>query len=338
MTEHPVDVTTVPPLGAEEFAEALRYRNQAFRERMVQIMLLGEMARPDPPRGLAARRDVRRVARRRRRHDHGGATHRQRVTRPCPDRLRTQRLLRADVRAEPPEHLHTTRALDEAWEAACAPTTSSTLGGPRSSTVPRGRSVRVCGASTARAGSRSPVARRAPRPTSRNTTGSTCSPTTARRWSRRSRCSVSSPGPTMTQSAFALLAMVLGLFETGYLYGAAEGFFSTTAATSPATFDRMAVRLADATYRARCWPRTSTRPGAGRRPPTSSPPTGSRTPTDRSKRCAPTTGCSRAGGRGSRRVRGPRGARWHLTVPVRARKRRAHAEEHEYDSYGAEPA
>ena len=66
MTEHPVDVTTVPPLGPEEFAEALRYRNQAFRERMVQIMLLGEMLLvPIPPEVSRARRDVRRVAGRR---------------------------------------------------------------------------------------------------------------------------------------------------------------------------------------------------------------------------------------------------------------------------------
>src|SRR5262245_52570961 len=53
MTEHPVDVTSVTPIGPEEFAEGLRYRNRAFRERMVQIMLLGEMLLVPIPREVS---------------------------------------------------------------------------------------------------------------------------------------------------------------------------------------------------------------------------------------------------------------------------------------------
>ena len=49
--------------------------------------------------------------------------------------------------------------------------------------------------------------------------------------------------------AFSLLAMVLGLFETGYLYGAAKGFFEYDRGHLSRDVDRMAVRLADATYR-----------------------------------------------------------------------------------------
>ncbi len=49
--------------------------------------------------------------------------------------------------------------------------------------------------------------------------------------------------------AFALLAMVLGLFETGYLFGAAKGFFGYDRGHLSRDFDRMSVRLADAMYR-----------------------------------------------------------------------------------------
>jgi hypothetical protein len=49
--------------------------------------------------------------------------------------------------------------------------------------------------------------------------------------------------------AFALLAMVLGLFETGYLYGAARGFFAYDRGHLSRDVDHMAVRLADAMAR-----------------------------------------------------------------------------------------
>ena len=50
-------------------------------------------------------------------------------------------------------------------------------------------------------------------------------------------------------AAFALLAMVLGLFETGYIEAAAQGFFGFDRGHLSADADHMAARLADATYR-----------------------------------------------------------------------------------------
>ena len=50
-------------------------------------------------------------------------------------------------------------------------------------------------------------------------------------------------------TAFSLLAMVLGLFETGYLYGAAKGFFEYDRGHLSRDADRMALRLGDAMYR-----------------------------------------------------------------------------------------
>ena len=50
-------------------------------------------------------------------------------------------------------------------------------------------------------------------------------------------------------TAFSLLAMVLGLFETGYLYGAAKGFFEYDRGHLSRDADRMGLRLGDAMYR-----------------------------------------------------------------------------------------
>jgi hypothetical protein len=43
--------------------------------------------------------------------------------------------------------------------------------------------------------------------------------------------------------------MVLGLFETGYLFGAAKGFFAYDRGHLSGDVDRMSARLADAMYR-----------------------------------------------------------------------------------------
>jgi hypothetical protein len=50
-------------------------------------------------------------------------------------------------------------------------------------------------------------------------------------------------------AGFALLAMVLGLFETGYLFNAAKGFFEYDRGHLSRDADRMALRLADALAR-----------------------------------------------------------------------------------------
>jgi hypothetical protein len=66
MTGHDIDVTTMEPMTAAEFAVALSHRNQIFRTRIVQIMLLSAfVVRPLPPqvahrlREYAAALDVR---------------------------------------------------------------------------------------------------------------------------------------------------------------------------------------------------------------------------------------------------------------------------------------
>ena len=50
-------------------------------------------------------------------------------------------------------------------------------------------------------------------------------------------------------AGFSLLAMVLGLFETGYLFNAAKGFFEYDRGHLSRDADRMALRLADAMAR-----------------------------------------------------------------------------------------
>ena len=50
MTGFAVDVEACAAVSADEFGEAMRFRNAAFRTRMVQLMLLGEMLLvPLPP-------------------------------------------------------------------------------------------------------------------------------------------------------------------------------------------------------------------------------------------------------------------------------------------------
>ena len=120
MTDYPIEVTSVPPLGPEEFAKALRYRNRAFRERMVQIMLLGEMLLVPIPREVSERveeyaawlgvgDDMIKVVRRIANGSLGLA---------LIDFQRSGYF--EQMLEEPPEHLHTSRALEEAWEAACS--------------------------------------------------------------------------------------------------------------------------------------------------------------------------------------------------------------------------
>ena len=101
-----------------------------------------------------------------------------------------------------------------------------------------------------------------------------------------------------------------------------KGSSGTTAATSRATSTAWRCGSPTRCTAARSSPPTSTTP-ADTTPPTSSPPTGSRTPTVRSTRCAPTTGSRRVPRARDRRGLEDRvGTRRHLTLPVRARPRR----------------
>ncbi|HEX9042780.1 MAG TPA: hypothetical protein VF838_17490 [Trebonia sp.] len=55
MTGFEVDIAASAPIGAEEFAGALARRNLAFRTRIVQIMVLGELVLSPLPETVAAR-------------------------------------------------------------------------------------------------------------------------------------------------------------------------------------------------------------------------------------------------------------------------------------------
>jgi hypothetical protein len=248
MTDVSVDVRTVTPIGPREFAEAMRLRNEAFRTRMVQVMLLAEMLLVPIPREVSERVElyaawlgvgddmihvVRRIA--------NGSLGLALI-----DFERSGYF--EEMLAEPPAHLHTRRALDDAWEMACdddelhgrwaalehCPEGSLGLGVWR---FYRARGFTFPG-----------------RPQS-------APPNLAQHdWVHV----LADYGSTVESEievfglisranddprAFSLLAMVLGLFETGYLYGAAKGFFEYDRGHLSRDADRMAIRLADATYR-----------------------------------------------------------------------------------------
>ena len=123
MTGIAVDVEALAAVSADEFGEAMRFRNAAFRTRMLQLMLLGELlARSAPAGGHGARRGVRREARRRRRHDARCASRRQRLARSRAHRLRTQRLLRPAPRPTDATTCTRPRRPSDAWQLAAADT------------------------------------------------------------------------------------------------------------------------------------------------------------------------------------------------------------------------
>jgi hypothetical protein len=248
MTGVALDMTQIEPIGPREFAEGLRLRNAEFRTRMVQVMLLAEMLLVPIPRDVSDRVEeyaawlgvgddmidvVRRIA--------NGSLGLALI-----DFERSgyfEHLL-----SSPPEHLHTSRALDDAWGMACSdddvhakwvalahcPDGSLGQGVWR---FYRARGFTFPG-----------------RPTS-------APPNLAQHdWIHV----LADYGSTVESEievfglisranddprAFSLLAMVLGLFETGYLYGAAKGFFEYDRGHLSRDAERMAVRLADAMYR-----------------------------------------------------------------------------------------
>jgi hypothetical protein len=248
MTGVVVDVAELEPIGPREFAESLRDRNAAFRARMVQAMLLAEMLLVPIPADVTARvesyaawldvaDDMMRVVRRIANGSLGLA---------LIDFERSGYF--EQMLAEPPEHLHTTRALSEAWQLATddralyeqwaaleqCPEGSLGLGVWH---FYRARGFTFPG-----------------RPES-------APPQLAQHdWIHVLADYVSTVESEIEvfgliaranddPEGFALLAMVLGLFETGYLYAAAKGFFEYDRGHLSRDADRMAVRLADAMYR-----------------------------------------------------------------------------------------
>jgi hypothetical protein len=248
MTGVVLDVAELEPIGPEAFAVGLRDRNEAFRTRMVQVMLLAEMLLVPIPPEVSARVEtyaawlgvgddmidvVRRIA--------NGSLGLALI-----DFERSGYF--EQMLAEPPHHLHTTRALSDAWEMACADDALhrqwSELEHCPEGSLGQGvwRFYRARGFTFPGRPESAP-------------------PTLAQHdWIHV----LADYGSTVESEievfglisranddprAFSLLAMVLGLFETGYLYGAARGFFGYDRGHLSRDVDRMATRMADAMYR-----------------------------------------------------------------------------------------
>ena len=119
MTGFAIPATAVPKLGPEAFAASMRRRNEQFRSRMVQFMLLGELVLVPLPPEVAERVEayaaelgvgdsILHIARRYASGSLGLAL------------IDFQRSGYMETWSPAStEHLHTARALDEAWEMRC---------------------------------------------------------------------------------------------------------------------------------------------------------------------------------------------------------------------------
>ncbi len=235
MTGFALDVAALPPLGPDEFAEAMRRRDLRFRQRMVQVMLLLELLLvPLPPE---VTKQVQEYA-----DALGVEDDMLRVT----DKIASGSLGLALIDFErsgyfqtmlerPPAHLHTVGRARRCVGRRGRTTPRSRGGGRHSGRVPRARSVSGSGASTAPVGSAFRVARAARRRASRSTTGCTCSPTTGRRSSARSRCSASSPVRTTTRRGSRCWRWCSGCSRPATCSTPRRASSSTTAGTSRAT-------------------------------------------------------------------------------------------------------
>jgi hypothetical protein len=248
MTGVVVDAAAGDPFGPDEFAEVLRFRSGEFRIRMVQMMLLAELLLVPLPvdvtervEGYARRLGVcdqlMRVARR---VAHGS------LGLALIDFQRSgyfQRLVE-----QPPENLHMSTALQDAWEFVCndpalhqrwvelehCPDGSLGQGVWR---FYKARGFTFPG----RLGSAPPTLAQHDWVHVLADYGSTV------------ECEIEVFGLISRANddpeAFSLLAMVLGLFETGYFFDAANGFFEYDRGHISRDPERMALRLADAVYR-----------------------------------------------------------------------------------------
>jgi hypothetical protein len=248
MSGYVLDVATLPPLGPEEFAEVMRRRNRAFRERMVQVMLLLELLLVPLPPEVTER--VERYA-----SALGVEDHMLRVTRKIASGSLGLALIDFErsgyfekMLERPPAHLHTERALEDAWEGVCGdvPLAArwSALGGCPEGSLGLGvwRFYRARGFSfPGLPGSAPPMLAQHDWIHVLADYGSTV------------ECEIEVFGfisrANDDPAGFSLLAMVLGLFETGYLFNAAKGFFEYDRGHLSRDVDRMALRLADAMAR-----------------------------------------------------------------------------------------
>lgn len=248
MSGHVVDVGGMDPIGPDEFAMAMRRRNLQFRERMVQLMLLLEMLlTPLPPEvterveqyadALGVHEDMLRITHRIARGSLGLAL------------VDFQRSGYFEQMLErPPDHLHVQHALNDAWEG-CVDDPAlaarwAALGDCPEDSLGHGvwRFYRARGfAFPGTAGSAPPTLAQHDWMHVLADYGSTV------------ECEIEVFGfisrANDDPAGFSLLAMVIGLFETGYLFNAAKGFFEYDRGHFSRDAQRMAVRLADAMAR-----------------------------------------------------------------------------------------
>jgi hypothetical protein len=248
MSGYVLDVGQLPPLGPDEFADAMRRRDQAFRSRMVQTMLLLELLLVPLPPEVTARVEQYAAAL-------GVQDQMLRVTHKIASGSLGLALIDFErsgyfekMLETPPSHLHTERALADAWEGVCGdePLAArwSALGSRPEGSLGLGvwRFYRARGFSfPGSPGSAPPILAQHDWIHVLADFGSTV------------ECEIEVFGfisrANDDPAGFSLLAMVLGLFETGYLFNAAKGFFEYDRGHLSRDADRMALRLADAMAR-----------------------------------------------------------------------------------------
>ena len=248
MSGHVVDVGGMDPLGPRDFAEAMARRNLQFRGRMVQLMLLIEMLlTPLPPEvtarvqeyaeALGVHEDMLRVTHQIARGSLGLA---------LVDFQRSGYF--EQMLEQPPDHLHVQHALSDAWEG-CADDPELAGRWAALADCPVGslghgvwRFYRARGFSfPGSPGSAPPTLAQHDWMHVLADFGSTV------------ECEIEVFGfisrANDDPSGFSLLAMVIGLFETGYLFNAAKGFFEYDLGHFSRDAEHMAIRLADAMAR-----------------------------------------------------------------------------------------
>jgi hypothetical protein len=248
MTGVAVDASAGDPIGPDDFGELMRYRSAEFRVRMVQMMLLAELLLVPLPVDVTKR--VEQYATRlgvcdqllhvARRLSHGSLG------------LALMDFKRSgyfrQILERPPAHLHTTTALADAWQFAC----------DDADLHARWRALEHCPEGSLGQGVwRFYTARGFTFPGHPHS----APPVLAQHdwvhvladYGSTVECEIEVFGLISRcnddPQAFSLLAMVLGLFETGYFFDAANGFFEYDRGHISRDPERMATRLADAMYR-----------------------------------------------------------------------------------------
>ncbi len=247
MTGRAVDVATATPVGPRELAEGLARRDHRFRTRIFQTILLAELLLVPLPREVSERveqyaawlgvcDDMQRVARDVARGSLGLA---------LMDFRRSgyfEHLL-----ATPPDHLHASDALEDAWQFACDDAALARRWADLEDCPAGSLGHEVWKFYRARGFTFPGLPQSAP-------------PTLAQHdwvhvladYGSTVECEIEVFGFIARANddprAFSLLAMVLGLFETGYLHDAAN-LFEYDRGHLSRDARRMATRLADAMYR-----------------------------------------------------------------------------------------